>query len=257
MVYVPVQCPHCHSTEVIKAGKQANGAQRYRCQNEQCTRRIFLLQYQDRGRVLEIRRQVVDMAINGSGIRDTARVLRISPTTVIAVLKKSRRAATRQSRVAVPSSFTRRPSAAAARRRDRCNMEFRRCQSESTVAVACARSSHRESIGLCGGYSQGCGVPETQDFARPLWDHPVLHGQGGGLSAASPARAAHSREVDDAEDRAQASHVADTLETPRPQDAVFFPLTLHARPPHWGIYEPGGIWRRDLKENNYPIGTPP
>jgi hypothetical protein len=28
------------------------------------------------------------MAINGSGIRDTARVLRISPTTVIAVLKK-------------------------------------------------------------------------------------------------------------------------------------------------------------------------
>ena len=36
-----------------------------------------------------IRRQVIDMAINGSGIRDTARVLRISPTTVIAILKKS------------------------------------------------------------------------------------------------------------------------------------------------------------------------
>jgi transposase-like protein len=44
MVYVVVQCPHCHSTEVIKAGKQANGAQRYQCQNEQCVRRIFLLQ---------------------------------------------------------------------------------------------------------------------------------------------------------------------------------------------------------------------
>jgi transposase-like protein len=28
------------------------------------------------------------MALNGSGVRDTARVLRISPTTVIAVLKK-------------------------------------------------------------------------------------------------------------------------------------------------------------------------
>ena len=41
MVYVPVQCQHCHSTEVIKAGKQANGTQRYRCQNEQCARRIF------------------------------------------------------------------------------------------------------------------------------------------------------------------------------------------------------------------------
>ena len=53
MVSIPVQCPHCQSTEVIKAGKQANGAQRYQCQNKQCVRRIFLLQYQDRGRALE------------------------------------------------------------------------------------------------------------------------------------------------------------------------------------------------------------
>src|SRR6266850_3222176 len=89
MVSIPVPCPHCQSTEVIKAGKQANGAQRYQCQNDRCERRIFLLQYQDRGRAPEVRRQVVDMAINGSGIRDTARVLRISPTTVIAVLKKA------------------------------------------------------------------------------------------------------------------------------------------------------------------------
>jgi transposase-like protein len=57
---IPVQCPHCQSTEVIKAGKQANGAQRYQCHNEQCGRRIFLLQSQDRGRALEVRRQVVD-----------------------------------------------------------------------------------------------------------------------------------------------------------------------------------------------------
>src|SRR5215510_2932019 len=107
MVYVPVPCPHSQSTEVLKAGQQANGAQRYQCQNDRCTRRIFLLHYQDRGRVPEIRRQVVDMAINGSGVRDTARVLRISPTTVIAVIKKSRRAATRQPRVGTPSLFAR------------------------------------------------------------------------------------------------------------------------------------------------------
>jgi insertion element IS1 protein InsB len=107
MVYIPVQCPYCHSTEVIKAGKQANGAQRYRCHNDRCARRIFLLQYQDRGRVPEVRRQVIAMAINGSGIRDTARVLRISPTTVIAILKKSRRASPRQLRAGAPS-FTRR-----------------------------------------------------------------------------------------------------------------------------------------------------
>lgn len=117
MVSVPVQCPHCHSSEVIKAGKQDNGTQRYQCQNGQCARRIFLLQYQDRGRVPEVRRQVVDMALNGSGIRDTARVLRISPTTVIAVLKKSRRASTLHPHVAGSSSFTRRARPATARRR--------------------------------------------------------------------------------------------------------------------------------------------
>ena len=108
MVSVPVQCPYCQSTEVIKAGKQTNGAQRYQCQNARCERRIFLLQYQDRGRVPEIQRQVIDIALNGSGIRDTARVLRMSPTTVIAILKKSRRAARRQPHGGVPPSFTRR-----------------------------------------------------------------------------------------------------------------------------------------------------
>ena len=119
MVYVPIECPYCHSTEVIKAGKQANGAQRYRCHNDRCARRIFLLQYQDRGRVPEIRRQVVDLVLNGSGIRDTARVLRISPTTVIAVLKKSPRASRRQSHGGVPSLFTRRPCFGRTRRRAR------------------------------------------------------------------------------------------------------------------------------------------
>jgi insertion element IS1 protein InsB len=119
MVSVPVQCPYCQSTEVIKAGKQANGTQRYRCQNEQCVRRIFLLHYQDRGRIPEIRRQVVDLALNGSGIRDTARVLRISSTTVIAVLKKSRHSPTHQPRVAASPPFMHRPRPARARRRAR------------------------------------------------------------------------------------------------------------------------------------------
>ena len=91
MVSVPVQCPYCQNTEVIKAGKQANGTQRYQCQNGRCTRRIFLLQYQDRGRIPDIRRQVVDLAINGSGVRDTARVLQISTATVIQEMKKKSR----------------------------------------------------------------------------------------------------------------------------------------------------------------------
>ena len=116
MVSVPVQCPHYHSTEVIKAGQQANGTQRYQCHNGQCDRRIFLQQYQDRGRLPEIRRQVVEMAINGSGIRDTARVLRISPTTVIAVLKNTPHTSPRQPRGATSSSSMRPPRSGRTRR---------------------------------------------------------------------------------------------------------------------------------------------
>jgi insertion element IS1 protein InsB len=116
MVPIPVQCPHCHRTEGIKAGKQAPGAQRSQCQKRQCARRILLLHYPDRGRIPEVRRPVVDLALKGSGGRATARVVRISPTTVIAVVKKSRRAATRQPRAGTPS-LTRRPRPATARRR--------------------------------------------------------------------------------------------------------------------------------------------
>jgi transposase-like protein len=35
-----------------------------------------------------VKQQIVDMAMHASGIRDTARVLRVSPTTVINALKK-------------------------------------------------------------------------------------------------------------------------------------------------------------------------
>lgn len=91
MATIPVTCPCCQSLDVIKAGKQPNGAQRYRCRNADCQRTIFQLDYSDKGRLPEVKRQVVDMALNGSGVRDTARVLRISTDTVINELKKSGR----------------------------------------------------------------------------------------------------------------------------------------------------------------------
>jgi len=43
----------------------------------------------------EVKRQIGDMALNGSSIRDTARVLGVSPTTVLTTLKKKRRRCTR------------------------------------------------------------------------------------------------------------------------------------------------------------------
>jgi transposase-like protein len=39
-----------------------------------------------------VKTQSIEMALNGSGIRDTARVLKISPSTVIQELKKSAKA---------------------------------------------------------------------------------------------------------------------------------------------------------------------
>jgi transposase-like protein len=88
MVLIPVLCPHCHSDQVIKGGKTKAGQQRYRCQHTACPRYSFQLDLLYKGRAPALKEQIVAMSRNGSGIRDTARVLRISPTTVINTLKK-------------------------------------------------------------------------------------------------------------------------------------------------------------------------
>ena len=95
MASVAVQCPECGGREVVKYGQQPNGQQRYLCKNPHCQRRIFLRQYHNTGWVPEVKQQIVEMALNGSGIRDTARVLGVSPTTVMSTLKKKRRPFTR------------------------------------------------------------------------------------------------------------------------------------------------------------------
>jgi len=88
MILIPMQCPHCHSDHVIKGGITQAGKQRYKCQNPNCTHYSFQLDLTYKGRSPEVKEQIIDMALNGSGIRDTARVLKISPTTVINELKK-------------------------------------------------------------------------------------------------------------------------------------------------------------------------
>lgn len=88
MVVEPVLCPSCSSDDVVKHGQSHEGKQRYKCRNSECCRCTFIRHYAYRGYLLEVKRQIVDMAVNGSGIRDTARVLQISPTTVIETLKK-------------------------------------------------------------------------------------------------------------------------------------------------------------------------
>jgi transposase-like protein len=89
MVLIAVLCPYCQSDQIIKRGKTETGKQRYRCQNPDCPHQSFVLNPTYKGRLPDVKAQVIDMSLNGSGIRDIARVLKISTDTVINELKKS------------------------------------------------------------------------------------------------------------------------------------------------------------------------
>ena len=89
MIIQVLHCPYCQGTDVVRHGKSPKGKQRYRCRECRDRRgRTFLLDYSYAGQSPVVKEQIIDMAMNASGIRDTARVLRISPTTVINELKK-------------------------------------------------------------------------------------------------------------------------------------------------------------------------
>lgn len=88
MTFIAVRCPHCQSEQIVKRGKTRRGTQRYLCQNSACTTGSFLLDDRNRGGLPEVKQTIVDMSLNARGIRDTARVLRISTDTVLSELKK-------------------------------------------------------------------------------------------------------------------------------------------------------------------------
>jgi transposase-like protein len=89
MITQVLHCPYCQGTDIVKHDLSPEGKQRYQCRA--CLEgrgRTFLLAYSYAGQSSEIKQQIVDMAMNASGIRDTARVLHVSPTTVMKELKK-------------------------------------------------------------------------------------------------------------------------------------------------------------------------
>jgi transposase-like protein len=96
MIIQVLHCPYCHDTDIVRHGATPEGKQRYRCRT--CLEgrgRTFLLEYTYAGQSPEVKQQIVDMAMNASGIRDTARVLHVSPTTVLKELKKRNPISTR------------------------------------------------------------------------------------------------------------------------------------------------------------------
>jgi transposase-like protein len=88
MTFISVRCPYCHSDQIVKRGKTRRGTQCYLCQNTACPPQSFLLEYRYQGRLPEVKQQIIDMSLNATGIRDTARVLRISTDTVLRALRK-------------------------------------------------------------------------------------------------------------------------------------------------------------------------
>ena len=85
MATIAVQCRYCDSELVYKHGHARSGEPRYRCRNCQ---RSFQVAYRYEGNKAGTPEKIVEMAMNGSGVRDTSRVLGVSITTVIAHLKK-------------------------------------------------------------------------------------------------------------------------------------------------------------------------
>jgi transposase-like protein len=99
MVLIPVKCPVCNGVDVTKHGTTSNGKQRFICKAPDCEGQTFIQDYSENGRLPETKQQIIEMALNGSGVRDTARVLNISPTTVINELKKRAGIARREPRL--------------------------------------------------------------------------------------------------------------------------------------------------------------
>ena len=88
MAVEAIRCPHCQSEAVVKYGTTSNGKERFRCQHgEQCGR-TFIRAYAYPGRTPEVKQQIIEMTLNGSGVRDIARVLHVSPSTGSGELKK-------------------------------------------------------------------------------------------------------------------------------------------------------------------------
>jgi transposase-like protein len=85
MVLQAIKCIHCGSEKVVKNGKRKSGVQCLLCRK---CKKAFQQEYTSNGAKPETKEMIIKMSLNGSGIRDISRVLKVSQGTVIAVLKK-------------------------------------------------------------------------------------------------------------------------------------------------------------------------
>lgn len=75
MITQVIHCFYCNGMNLVKHGKTPQGKQRCRCRSELYQGRTFLLDYSYPGQSKQVKEKIIDMTVNGSGIRHTVRVL--------------------------------------------------------------------------------------------------------------------------------------------------------------------------------------
>ena len=86
--YEKVCCPDCGCTDLRKYGPRENGTQRWLCKNTRCATRSFQLRYTYRAHERGVKAQIDSQTLDGSGVREISRTLKITKNTVIRHLKK-------------------------------------------------------------------------------------------------------------------------------------------------------------------------
>ena len=72
-----LHCPSCQGTDSVRHGTPPEGKQRYRCRACPDRGRTLLLGYAYAGQSPDVKQQMVDMAMNASGMRDTAGLIEL------------------------------------------------------------------------------------------------------------------------------------------------------------------------------------
>lgn len=90
MCYQEITCPRCSSRYIRKNGHTLQRKQRFQCTG---CRRQFITDYTNLGCLPEIRWLIVVLTLNGCGVRDLMRALRVSPNTVLKTIREAAAAA--------------------------------------------------------------------------------------------------------------------------------------------------------------------
>jgi transposase-like protein len=63
-----IKCPHCGSNNPVKQGRTVNGTQKRQCNS---CKKHFLPEYRYRAWQAGTKEKIIEMTLNGSGVRDT------------------------------------------------------------------------------------------------------------------------------------------------------------------------------------------